>query len=133
MCGEEKVGEEVNYRIFYREGFKEIKRRLSIILATPIYSSEEDIIKAISKLEGLRSERIKSVKPIINDFSKNRGIYGENERFLAQLQKERELLFVLDPSILSKFVSKGHSEEIRLVDLRSIPQVQKVLQFYGLG
>ncbi len=133
MSVEEKIGEEVNYRILYREGFKEIKRRLSIMLATPIYSSEEDIIKTITRLEGLRSERIKSVKPIIDDFSKNKEIYGENERFLAQLQKERELLFVLDPSILSKFISKGHSEEVRLVDLRGIPQIQKVLQFYGLG
>ena len=133
MCGEERVGEEVNYRILYREGFKEIKRRLSIILATPIYSSEEDIIKTIGKLEGLRSERIKIVKPIIDDFSRNNEVYGENERFLAQLQKERELLFLLDPSVLSKFVSKGHSEEVRLVDLRGIPQIQKVLQFYGLG
>ena len=133
MSVEEKIGEEVNYRILYREGFKEIKRRLSIMLATPIYSSEEDIIKTITRLEGLRSERIKSVKPIIDDFSKNKEIYGENERLLAQLQKERELLFVLDPSILSKFISKGHSEEVRLVDLRGIPQIQKVLQFYGLG
>ena len=133
MCGV-IIPEEVNHRVLYREGFNNIKRRLSIILATPTYSEETDINKAIKKLEELRSDRIRNVKSIIDNFFITKEIYGENERFLANLQKEKDLLLVFDPTILFKFIHRESiSKESKLIDLRGIPQIQKVLQFYGLG